>query len=317
MGEGSLSTCAKGSEVKSKSLYIIGLTGNIATGKSVVAAMLAELGALVIDADALAHEVMKAGTSTWQRVVDEFGVDILQPDGEINRARLGAQVFAEPEALKRLEAIVHPAVIAESQRLLLQWQNEPGTSASGHTGRKVAVLEAIKLIESGMHRQCDELWVVTCPYEQQVQRLMENRGLGRAEAELRIHAQPPQEEKIAIADVVIDNSGDLEHTRAQVLREWQRICCIGVESELAPQTLLPTSHSSLDTHHSLGGNMSSWRKFMDEHPFLTMWAILAVGMVAIFLVTSRDVELLPSQRLFMAVACVLLAGLCAWIVSWE
>ncbi|MGC8786491.1 MAG: dephospho-CoA kinase [Anaerolineae bacterium] len=310
--------------MKSKGLYIIGLTGNIATGKSVVAAMLAELGALVIDADALAHEVMKAGTPTWQRVVDEFGPDILQPDGEINRARLGARVFADPEALKRLETIVHPAVIAESERLLLQWQNEPGVSATGCTGRKVAVLEAIKLIESGMHRQCDELWVVTCPYEQQVQRLMENRGLGRAEAELRIHAQPPQEEKIAIADVVIDNSGDLERTRAQVLREWQRICRNSVESDLSAPRVLPTSHSSrdthhfsLDTHHSSGGNMSSWRKFMDEHPFLTMWAILAVGMVVIFLVTSRDVELLPSQRLFMAVACVLLAGLCAWIVSWE
>ncbi|MBC7232732.1 MAG: dephospho-CoA kinase [Chloroflexi bacterium] len=227
--------------MKGKGLYIIGLTGNIATGKSVVAAMLAELGARVIDADALAHEVMKAGTPTWQRVVDEFGTDILEPDGQISRARLGARVFADPKALQRLESIVHPAVIAESERLLLQWQRESSALALEEAGNKVVVLEAIKLIESGMHHQCDELWVVTCPYEQQVQRLMENRGLSRTEAELRIRAQPPQEEKIALADVVIDNSGDLEQTRAQVLREWNRICCSNRKRKL------DAHHLSLNT----------------------------------------------------------------------
>lgn len=303
--------------MKGKKLYIIGLTGNIATGKSVVAGILAELGARVLDTDALAHGVIKAGTRTWQRVVDEFGTDIVQPDGEIDRVKLGARVFADSEALKRLEAIVHPAVIDASERLLQQWQNELDVSALEDTACKVVVLEAIKLIESGMHQQCDELWVVTCPYEQQVQRLMSNRGLSRAEAELRIRAQPPQEEKIAVADVVIDNSGDLEQTRAQVLREWERICRHIKNGTFAGRTSLLTARLSLDTHHLSGGYMSSWLKFMNEHPFLTMWAILAVGMVVILLVTSRNVDLLPSQRLFMAIACVLLAGLCAWIVSWE
>ena len=156
-----------------------------------------------------------------------------------------------------------------------------------------------------MYRRCDELWVVTCPREQQVQRLTKSRGLSVAEAELRIMAQPPQGEKIALADVVIDNSGDLEQTRAQVLREWGRI-----------QKALHQGDAT-EERFSKGGYMSSWRKLVDEHPLLTMWAILAIGMVVIFLLTSRDADLLPSQRLFMAVACVLLAGLCTWIISWE
>lgn len=284
----------------SESLYIIGLTGNIATGKSVVADMLAQLGAQVIDADALAHAVVKVGTPTWQRIVDEFGSDVLQPDGEIHRARLGAWVFADPQALARLEAIVHPAVIAESERRLQELQNKPPES-----GVQVVVLEAIKLIESGMHRRCDELWVVTAPHAQQVQRLTERRGLSVAEAELRIAAQPPQEEKVAQADVVIDNSGDLEATQAQVTREWKRIMETHRREKVATVVL------------TKGGPMSSLRNWVEQHPFWSMWAVLAVGMVAIFLVTSRGVALLPSQRLFLALACVALAGLCTWIVSWE
>ena len=289
-------------DTEHRGLFVIGLTGNIATGKSVVAAMLAGLGAEVIDADALAHEVMKAGTVTWQRVVDEFGSDILHQDGEIDRERLGAQVFADPEALERLEAIVHPAVIAEAERLLLALQDR---SASGDPGVKAVVLEAIKLIESGMHRRCDELWVVTCTRDQQVTRLMQSRGLGAAEAALRIDAQPPQQDKVARADVVIDNRGSLEQTRAQVAKEWDRAL------------LAHRQRAALATESRDGGNMSSWRSFMEEHPNLTMWAVLAVGMVIIFLVTSRDTDLLPSQRLFMAGACVGLAGLCAWIIGWE
>jgi len=284
-----------------KNVYVIGLTGNIATGKSTVAAMLAQLGAHVIDADALAHQIMRAGTPVWQHIVDEFGSGILQRDGEIDRDRLGALVFSDPEALARLEAIVHPAVIAESERLLQELQSVPLSSASD-LDIKVAVLEAIKLIESGMHRRCNELWVVTCSREQQLKRLTEQRGLSTAEAELRIAAQPPQADKVAYADVVIDNSADLERTRAQVLRQWERIM---------------QAHRQHDTKFFQGGYMSSWRKFVEEHPFLSMWGILAIGMVIIFLLSSRNADLLPSQRLFMAVACVLLAGLCTWIISWE
>ena len=287
----------------SDGLYIIGLTGNIATGKSMVAAMLAELGARVVDADALAHQVVKAGAPAWQRVVEEFGRDVLQADGEIDRARLGARVFADPDALARLEAITHPAVIAESERLLQEARAV--ASAQGKTAVQVVVLEAIKLIESGMSRRCDELWVVTSPHEQQVQRLTEKRALGVAEAELRIHAQPPQADKVAQADVVIDNSGALEQAQAQVRKEWERILTLHFPGQ---------SHAG---GRAKGGSMSSLRQWVEQHPLLSMWAVLAVGMVAIFWVASRGVELLPSQRLFMAVACVGLAGLCTWIISWE
>jgi dephospho-CoA kinase len=285
-------------------LYVIGLTGNIATGKSTVAQMLAQLGAQVIDADALAHQAMRAGTPVWHQVVEEFGRDILQEDGEIDRARLGAQTFAEPAAMARLEAIVHPAVIAEAEGLMQELDRNSSSSASRPVEMQVAVLEAIKLIESGMHHRCDELWVVTCRREQQAQRLMQARRLSQSAAELRIDAQPPQAEKAALACVVIDNSGDLEETQAQVQHEWDRI----MQARRCTNTQGRTSE---------GGRMSVLRTWIDEHPFLSMWAILAVGMVAIFLITARNVDLLPTQRLFMAVACVALAGLCTWIVSWE
>jgi len=191
--------------------YLIGLTGNIATGKSAVLRMLKRLGAKVIDADALVHRLMAEGTPVWQAILDEFGEGILGPEGKIDRGKLGAIVFADAEALKRLEAIVHPAVTARLDELIHQ-ATEP-----------VVVVEAIKLIEAGWHRTCDALWVVTCPKEQQLERLLRRRKLSREEALLRIEAQPPQEDKVALADVVIDNSGSLEEIREQVEKEWERL----------------------------------------------------------------------------------------------
>lgn len=190
---------------------LIGLTGNICTGKSTVAGMLAELGAEVIDADLVAHEVMRAGTPIHAKIVETFGPGVLAPNGEIDRTRLGAIVFADPAALARLEAIVHPATIeAVVQRI---------AAASS----AVVVVEAIKLIESGMADGCESVWVTTCRPEQQVYRIMGGRGLSRAEAWQRVRAQPPQEEKIARADVVIDTSGTLPQTRAQVRAAWQKL----------------------------------------------------------------------------------------------
>lgn len=286
--------------------------------------MLAELGAEVIDADAVAHEVMRAGTPTWQHVVDEFGQVILRPDGEIDRVRLGNQVFANPADLARLEAIVHPAVIAAVERRLQELQDVqsgarpvvesvPGRPRELAWSRRVAVLEAIKLVESGIHERCDELWVVTCTREQQIRRLMEARGLGLKEAEVRVDAQTPQNEKVGLADVVIDNSGDLERTRLQVRREWERIVSLGSDAAVLKSAEL----GSDSTFYVSGGAVSSLLKWMDEHPFLSMWVILGIGMVVIFLATSREVDMLPRQRLFMSLACVVLAGLCAWIASWE
>jgi dephospho-CoA kinase len=191
--------------------YVIGLTGNIATGKSAVLEILKGLGAKVIDADALVHRLMTKGTPVWQAILDEFGEGILGPEGEIDRGKLGAVVFADSEALGRLEAIVHPAVTARVDALIRQ-ATEP-----------VVVVEAIKLIEAGWHRTCDALWVVTCSKEQQLERLMRARKLSREEALLRIEAQPPQEDKVALADVVIDNSGTLKETEKQVKREWDKV----------------------------------------------------------------------------------------------
>ncbi len=285
--------------------YVIGLTGNIATGKSVVAGMLEELGARVIDADEVAHSVIKAGTPAWQRVIDLCGEDILRADGEIDRARLGARVFADPEELARLEEIVHPPVIAECQLLLEQPPGEAAEGTADPERPQVAVLEAIKLLEAGMASQCDEIWVVTSPREVQVQRLTETRGMSVEQAELRIDAQPPQADKVAAADVVIDNGGSLEQTRAQVETEWRRIVqALGLRSSAVPES-------------PQGVSMSSWRDLIKEHPYLAMWAVMAIGFVAIFLLTSRTADLLPSQRLFIAVACIAVAGLCSWIISWE
>ena len=200
-------------------LYVIGLTGNIATGKSSVARMLACLGAHVIDADKVAHQVMRAGTPAHAAIVAEFGPDIVQQDGEIDRGKLGAIVFANPEALARLEALVHPAVIAAVEQAL----DEIAASA-GREG-VVVVVEAIKLIESGMAETCDALWVVTAPEAAQQARLMQQRGLSEAEAKRRIHAQPPASAKVALADVVIDNGGALQETWRQVQEAWQAVVC--------------------------------------------------------------------------------------------
>lgn len=197
--------------------YVIGLTGNIATGKSAVLKMLGCLGARTIDADALAYEMMGRGTPIWEAIVNAFGSGVLAPNGEIDRARLGAIVFAEPTALRRLEEIVHPAVIARTEELIRE------------ASERVVAVEAIKLIEAGMHRAYDALWVVTCPEEKQLARLMDQRGLSEAEAWARITAQPPQEEKIALADVIIDNSGTLQRTWQQVKKEWHKIPIIRSE----------------------------------------------------------------------------------------
>jgi len=254
--------------------YIIGLTGNIATGKSVVSGMLDCLGAEAIDADALVHELMEKGTPVWQAVVQEFGQDILCNDGSIDRKKLGSVVFADEAALRRLEAIVHPVVIARTAELIERSQ-EP-----------VVVVEAIKLIEAGMHHAYDTLWVTTCRKEQQLARLVEQRGLTEKEARQRIEAQPPQEAKLALADTVIDNSGSLDETWRQVKREWE-------------------------------GVVMSVRKSISQHPRLVAWFILAVFMVPMLLWAAKDVGLLPGQLAALVVSTILLAGLCAWIIGWE
>jgi dephospho-CoA kinase len=191
--------------------YLIGLTGNIATGKSTVATMLRDLGATVIDADVLTHDLQRKGTPTYAAIVAAFGSTILSAAGEIDRRALGSIVFAEPEKLKQLEAIMHPAVAIESQRRIVEARTP------------IVVYEAIKLIEAGRASMCDAIWVVTAKVEVQLERLMHDRKMGEAEARTRIEAQPPQSEKLKWATVVIDNSGSIETTRQQVVAAFKAI----------------------------------------------------------------------------------------------
>lgn len=191
--------------------YLICLTGNIATGKSTVAAMLAELGATVIDADKVAHQMMQRGRATYDQVVAAFGPDVVDRDGEIRRDRLGRIVFKDPAELRRLEEIVHPAVGCEVRHRV------------GQAETPVVVIEAIKLIEAGWHHTCQALWVTTCSADQQIERLMAGRSLSFEEARQRVNSQPPQSQKISLADVVISTAGDITETRRQVEDAWQAI----------------------------------------------------------------------------------------------
>ena len=192
-------------------MFIIGLTGNIATGKSTVMRILGELGAQVIDADLVAHDVMRPGGSAYLKVIGAFGDTIVSSDGEIDRRQLGAMVFSDAERLQVLERIIHPLVVARIGELIHE------STAS------VVVIEAIKLLESGLNTLCTEIWVVTSPRATQIKRLKETRGLKRSDAIMRIDAQPPQAEKVKAANVVIQNIGSPEDLRRRVEQEWARI----------------------------------------------------------------------------------------------
>jgi dephospho-CoA kinase len=186
-----------------------GLTGGIACGKSVVAAMLREFGCAVLEADPLAHELIEPGRPAFAEIVREFGPGVIEPGGRIDRAKLGAIVFADPEKLSRLNHIVHPRVLEELERRLGELAR-PG-------GPQVAVVEAALLVETGYDRQLDRLIVVWCRPEQQRERLA-SRGLSPEQVESRIAAQMPVEEKRRRATDQIDTSGSLAETRQQVER---------------------------------------------------------------------------------------------------
>jgi dephospho-CoA kinase len=189
---------------------VIGLTGPIGAGKSVVAAMLRELGAKVIDADAIVHDEQSRGTVGYSAIIQTFGTGVLGEDKEIDRAKLAAEVFADPKKLARLERIMHPRVVArilEARNMLRDGD--------------VMVVEAIKLLESDVRNVCDQVWVVLAPRPVLLERLRA-RGLGRAEAELRLARQSSEEEFRAAADVVILNDGDRDATRARVREAWER-----------------------------------------------------------------------------------------------
>jgi dephospho-CoA kinase len=191
--------------------FIIGLTGNIATGKSVVRRMFEHLGAYGIDADALAHRAMAKGAPGYQPVVRMFGKWMLGLDGQIERAKLGRVVFSDPQALLQLEAILHP-LVREAVDVLVR-----------RSKQSVVVLEAIKLLESPLRLNCDQIVVAYAPEEVQLNRLIEKRKLSHATARQRIAAQPPQKEKISAADYVIRNDGSYEDTWHQVSGIWNEL----------------------------------------------------------------------------------------------
>jgi dephospho-CoA kinase len=202
------------------SLYLIGLTGNIGCGKSTVSRLLARRGAAVCDADQVTRAVMQPGQPAHDAIVAAFGPAILlEPGGAIDRPALGRVVFADPAALRRLEAIVHPATRAAIEA----WLSEQERSPRGAERRQVAVVDAIKLIENGYPALCDAVWVVVCDEREQLRRLVETRGMSIDDARQRIAAQPPQSAKVAVADVVIDNSDGLEATERQVEAAWAAI----------------------------------------------------------------------------------------------
>ena len=203
--------------------YVIGLTGSIGTGKSVVRRMLEHLGAYGIDADALAHRAMAPGAPGYRDVVETFGKYILMPDGKIDRTRLGRLVFTDPDALARQEAIIHP-LVNQALDLLIHRANQ-----------KVIVVEAIKLIEARISSDCDSVWVVYAPPEVQLKRLVEQRKMSEGDSRLRIASQPPQEIHLSLANVVIKNQGSFEDTWKQVIDAWQRTVPAGA-AQFVPES---------------------------------------------------------------------------------
>ena len=193
------------------SATVLGLTGPIGAGKSTVAAILRELGAKVLDADALAHDEQSRGTVGYSAIVQTFGTKVLGEDKEIDRKKLAEEVFGDPVKLAKLERILHPRVIArilEARKMLREGE--------------VLVVEAIKLLESGLRNVCDEIWVVLAPRPTLVERLA-TRGLPRAEVELRLGSQHTEAEFRSAADVLIENDAGRDQLKERVRAEWARL----------------------------------------------------------------------------------------------
>ena len=209
----------------------VGLTGGIASGKSVVGEMFVELGAHLVQADHIAHELMLPGQPVYNEVVRHFGREILNPDGSLNRAKLAEAAFSSPVAsaggtpanapsrIEELNRIVHPAVIRSQEG----WMEEMGRQDP----HAVAIVEAALILEAGMAKRFDRLIVVTCSEEQRVTRFAARQKLdqeaARKEVNRRMGAQLPEAEKVKAADYVIDNSGSLDDTRRQVTQVWRQL----------------------------------------------------------------------------------------------
>ncbi len=198
----------------------VGLTGGLASGKSFVGHALAELGCYLIEADKLGHEVMLPGAEAYDAIVREFGEGILKPDGQIDRRRLSGLVWDHPERLEKLNALVHPAVRArEERRIAAIAQSDP---------RAIAVVEAAILVETGSYRTFDKLIVVTCTAEQQMERALARGSYSKEEILARLSRQFSLEEKMRVADYVIDTSGSKEGTLEQVRTVYESLRSLSV-----------------------------------------------------------------------------------------
>jgi dephospho-CoA kinase len=195
-------------------MLLVGLTGGIGVGKSTVAAMFVARGAAVVDGDEISRRLQEPGRPCYRAIVDAFGREILDPAGRIDRRRLGAVVFADTASLRRLEAIMHPAIWAAC---------EAEIQAASAAGKVVCVVEMALILETGQRGRFQKLIVVTAPERVQVERVARARGLTAAEAQQRLAAQWSGEDKANLADYVIDNGGDLAATEAQVARVYAEL----------------------------------------------------------------------------------------------
>jgi dephospho-CoA kinase len=213
--------------------FIIGLTGNIGTGKSLVRRMLESLGAYGIDGDLLAYKAALQESPGYRQIIAVFGEEILCPDGPIDRKKLGRIVFSDPALLQKLEAIIHPLVLEEINRILLRYPSV------------VHVIEAIKLLEANLGPQCDSIWVTTSDLEIQHKRLTRERGMSEEIARQRINAQSDPALKIKAADVVITNNGSIEDVWRQVADAWNHHLSRQIASGLVLSAIDQFSYSQI------------------------------------------------------------------------
>lgn len=210
---------------------VLGVAGSIATGKSMVCQLLVEQGAVHCDADKLVHRLYDPGTPGFQRVVAEFGADVVGPDGYVDRKMLGSKVFGNPEAMRRLTTAMGD-ISGAVQREIDGWRQELGDS-------DLAVMEAVNLIEPGYGRWCDQVWLVAAEPEVAKARLVARNGFNEDEAEQRLRSQRPWQDRAPAADFVIHNNGDLDELRASVIAELARVRALHRAGDLPPSAFLP------------------------------------------------------------------------------
>jgi dephospho-CoA kinase len=192
-------------------MFVVGLTGGIGTGKSLVSGLLEKRGASVVNADLLGHEIYRRDTDGWRAVVDAFGEGVLSADGEVDRRKLGSVVFSDRNKLAKLNEITHPRIYRLAEERIAEL---------AEAGADAVVLEAALLIEAGWTGLVTEVWVTVSPEERVIERLQARNGMTAEQAKARIAAQMPQAERTRHADVVIDNSGDLADLDAKVEQLW-------------------------------------------------------------------------------------------------